>query len=159
MARSLDGTPTFSKSGQFGSYVKLVRVMSYAFITPRNPEKENWIGTQIYEQGTISQPQQIETRGFWPLIESRVKALEAASSSMTARQMEKVKENALRNPEKFLNSESTRVVLANRKLQHRMSARLRAEDFGIKGRDRNKLCPCGSGKKVKKCCGYSHGLL
>jgi len=25
--------------------------------------------------------------------------------------------------------------------------------FNLKGKDRNKLCPCGSGKKYKKCCG------
>lgn len=27
------------------------------------------------------------------------------------------------------------------------------KDVKMKGRDRNKLCPCGSGKKYKKCCG------
>src|SRR6266404_4046496 len=37
MARAVDGTPTFSEAGQFGSYVKLLRVMSYAFITHRDP--------------------------------------------------------------------------------------------------------------------------
>ena len=28
-----------------------------------------------------------------------------------------------------------------------------AERVKMKGRDRNKLCPCGSGKKLKRCCG------
>jgi len=159
MARAVDGTPTFSKAERFGSYVKLLRVMSYAFITPRDPEKEKWIGTQVGEQGTLKTPQEIKTRSFWPLVESRVRALESSPSNMTDRQLKKFEEVAMRDPEKFLKSESTRVVLANRKLEERMAARLRAEEFAIKGRDRNQPCPCGSGVKVKKCCGYSHGIL
>jgi hypothetical protein len=157
LARALDATPTFSKSGQVGCYVKVLRVMSYAFITPREPEDENWIGTQVFEQGTLSGPQTIDSRGFGPLIEDRVKVLEVASSKMTADQLERFKENAMRNPERFLNSETTRVALANRELQARMAVRLRARGSVAKGRDRNKPCGCGSGLKVKKCCGYTHG--
>lgn len=152
IVRALDGTPTFSKSGQFGSYVKLLRVMSYAFITPRNPQTDNWIGTQVGKQGTIAPPQSIDSHGFGPLIESRVQALESAPSSMTERQLEKFKENAIRDPGKFLNSESTRVFIANLKLQRRMAAK-RYRPVSMKGRDRNQSCPCGSGKKLKKCCG------
>jgi hypothetical protein len=106
LARAVDGTPTFSKTGQFGSYVKLLRVMSHAFITPRDPEKEKWAGTQIGEQGTLAGPQIINTRSFSPLIESRVRVLESAPSAMTERQLKKFKEAAMRDPEKFLNSES-----------------------------------------------------
>jgi hypothetical protein len=153
MARAVDGTPTFSKAGQFGSYVKLLRVMSYAFITPRDPEKEKWDGTQVGEQGTIKTPQNIRTQSFWPLVESRVQALESAPSTMTERQLKKFEEAAKRDPEKFLNSESTRVVLANRKLEQRMAAKYEGP-VAVKGRDRNQPCPCGSGKKQKKCCGY-----
>jgi SEC-C motif len=156
LARGLDGTPTFSEAGQFGCYVKLLRVMSYAFITPRDPEQEKWVGTQIGEQGTLAGPQTINTQSFWPLVDSRVRALEAAPSGMTARQRQKFEEAAMRDPEKFLNSESTRVVLANRQLERRMAAKHKGP-VAMKGRDRNQPCPCGSGKKQKKCCGmFTH---
>ena len=155
MARAVDGTPTFSEAGQFGSYVKLLRVMSYAFITPRDPTKENWVGTQVGEQGTLAGPQTIKTESFWPLVESRVRALESAPATMTERQREKFEEMAMRDPEKFLKSESARVVLANRKLEQRMAAKYR-RPIQMRGRDRNQPCPCGSGKKLKKCCGYAY---
>ncbi|PYX54573.1 MAG: hypothetical protein DMG76_21245 [Acidobacteria bacterium] len=144
MARAVDGTPTFSEAGQFGSYVKLLRVMSYAFITPRDPTKENWVGTQVGEQGTLAGPQTIKTESFWPLVESRVRALESAPATMTERQREKFEEMAMRDPEKFLKSESARVVLANRKLEQRMAAKYR-RPIQMRGRDRNQPCPCGSG--------------
>lgn len=152
MARALDGTPTFSKARRFGSYVKLLRVVSYCFITPRDPEKERWVGTQVGEQGTLKTPQDIHTTSFWPLIESRVRALESAPAAMTERQLKKFQESAMRNPEKFSKSETTRVVLANRKLEQRMAAKYTAP-IAMKGRDRNQSCPCGSGKKFKRCCG------
>jgi SEC-C motif len=151
MTRAIDGTPTYSDLGQVGSYVILLRLLSYAFITPR-PEEEKWIGTQVYDSGTIAGPQRLQTRDFWPLIESRIQALEAAPSTMTARQVEKFKQQAMRDPEKFLNSESTRVFLANRELKRKMAAKLDVGPHLIKGRDRNHPCPCGSGKKFKKCC-------
>jgi hypothetical protein len=153
LARGLDATPTFSESGQFGCYAKLLRVVSYAFITPRNPEKENWVGTQIGEQGTLAGPQTINTQSFWPLVDSRVRALEDAPPTMTERQLKKFKESAMQDPERFLNSESTRVALANRELEQRMAAKYQGPVV-MKGRDRNQPCPCGSAKKQKKCCGY-----
>jgi uncharacterized protein YecA (UPF0149 family) len=107
----------------------------------------------------ISQPQNIETTGFWPLVESRVAPMETAPISMTPRQVEKFKQSALQKPQKFLNSESIRVVLANRALRKRMKEKLAADPPALKGRDRNRESPCGSGKKLKKCCGYALGLL
>ncbi len=41
-------------------------------------------------------------------------------------------------------------LLAERQISQRTYF---AERLKMKGRDRNKLCPCGSGKKLKRCCG------
>jgi SEC-C motif len=153
MVRALDGTPTFSKAGQVGSYVKLLRMMSYAFITPRRPEHGNWVGTEIGEQGKLNGKQEIEATNLWPLIESRLKWLESAPSTMSERQMQKLRESAMRDPDKFLNSESTRVFLADRELERRMAAPKPDPSIFMKGRDRNPPCPCKSGKKLKNCCG------
>jgi len=60
-------------------------------------------------------------------------------------------EQAKANPHTFLDSDSFQVHLANRRMRGIDEAReMRIE---VKGRDRNQPCPCGSGKKAKKCHG------
>jgi hypothetical protein len=34
-----------------------------------------------------------------------------------------------------------------------------SETLAMKGRERNKPCPCGSGKKLKRCCGTQNYSL
>jgi hypothetical protein len=136
MARAFDATPIFTPSGYDALfYVKLPRLILLAFISPRDPKEEDWNGTQVATQVVI----QVK----------RAKALDDAPPTLTERQKQKLFEQAMANPQVFLNSDSFQVHLADRRLRALESARMiRVE---VKGRDRNKPCPCGSGIKAKKC--------
>lgn len=152
LVRALDATPTFSESGTVGCYVKLLRLITYAFLTPRDSKKEEWKGTKVFDQGEIRSPQEIRSAGLGPFLTDRMKALEQGSSRLTPRQFESLLEQAKSNPNRFLLSESYRVHKADRELRQRQGLQTLPHKLA-KGRDRNKPCICGSGRKFKKCCG------
>jgi hypothetical protein len=152
MARAFDGSPIFTAQGSEAlSYVKLPRLITLAFISPRNPNEENWNGTQIDAKGTIQVKQNVSTTRFGKFLLERAKLLGDAPTKLTDRQKQKLLEQARTNPQTFLNSDSFQVHLADRRLRAIEEARL--ERLEVKGRDRNKPCPCGSGIKAKKCHG------
>jgi SEC-C motif len=151
MARSFDSSWLQTPSGGAASYVKLPRLILLAFITPRNPDKEDWNGTQVAVQGTIQVKQEVSTTSIGQYILDRAKAVSDAPPTLTERQKQKILEQARVNPRAFLESDSYQVHLADRRIRALKEARdMRIE---VKGRDRNKPCPCGSGKKAKKCHG------
>jgi hypothetical protein len=150
LARGCDLTPTFSDSGSAGSYAKLVKIITVAFLTRRNVEDERWEGTLVEESGFLRTPQSMRTASFGPFIEERARNIESASRNLTARQTKKLLEIARREPERMLASETYRTFLADGQMRRR---RLNNQSIPIKGRDRNQPCRCESGLKYKKCCG------
>jgi hypothetical protein len=159
MARALDATPTFSDSGNAGIYAKLLKILTYSFLTKRDPEDEQWEGTLVLKEGEFRTPQTMNTASMGPFLIERMKAVEAAPPSLTPRQLEKVVRQAQTEPDRFLASESFRVHQADRELQRALRERsLSKTQFRklMKGRDRNQPCPCGSPRKFKNCCGRSY---
>jgi hypothetical protein len=152
MARAFDSTPIFTPSGTDAlSYVKLPRFIMLAFISPRDPKEEDWNGTQVATKGVIQVKQNISTARFGKYFLERAKELDDAPPALTDRQKQKLFEQAKANPQIFLESDSFQVHLADRRMRAIEAAR--NQRFDIKGRDRNKRCPCGSGIKAKKCHG------
>jgi hypothetical protein len=153
LATALDSRPTFSDSGHAGCYGKLLRVMSFSFMSSRDPLKEQWDGTQVFARGKLVGPRQsIKSSGFWPLIQASIKAVEEKEITMTDRQTNALLDAIQKDPQRFLNSESMRVREATVALSHRMAAK-EFSKVRVKGRNRNSPCPCGSGEKYKRCHG------
>jgi SEC-C motif len=154
LARGLDATPTYSDAGSVGIYAKMVKIMTVCFLTPGNPNKERWEGTAIVEQGTIRTPQQIYTASMGPFLEERARAVERASFSLTPRMKQQLLKSVASRPERFLSSESFRTYRDDMQFRQRQLSKRTARE-PTKGRDRNQPCPCGSGRKLKNCCGRS----
>jgi hypothetical protein len=159
MARALDATPTFSDSGNAGVYAKLLKIITVSFLTPRDPENEQWEGTPVLKQGELRTPQTMRTASMGPFLIDRAKAIETGPRTLTPRQMAKLMKQAETEPDRFLSSESFRVHQADMELQDALRAKsLSKTRFRklMKGRDRNQPCPCGSPRKFKNCCGRSY---
>ena len=152
LARAFDASPIHTPSGNDALfYVKLPRLILLAFITPRNAKDEDWNGTRVSAQGVIHTKQDVSTTRFGEFLLGRAKAIDDAPPTLTARQKRKILEQARANPRTLLDSDSFQVHLADRRM--RAIEEARAMRIEVKGRDRNKPCPCGSGKKAKKCHG------
>jgi uncharacterized protein YchJ len=156
LARGFDATPVFAEAGAVAVYAKVIKIMTHAFLTPRDGEKERWEGTQVFEEGVLRTPQQIHTASIWPFLESRAKAVEQAALSLTAPQKQRLAKSILAAPERFVASETFRTHMADAVLRSRIVQRetaLTVPANVTKGRDRNQPCPCGSGWKTKRCHG------
>jgi hypothetical protein len=152
IARAFDASPIFTPSGSDALfYVKLPRLIMLAFISPRDPAEEDWNGTQVVTRGVIQVRQNVSTTRFGQFLLERAKAVETNAPMFTERQMQKILEQAKANPRAFLDSDSYRVHIADQRM--RAIAEARNARIEVKGRDRNKPCPCGSGRKAKKCHG------
>lgn len=151
LARAFDATPAFSEAGDTYAYTLLPKIVTFSFLAPRDSSKEDWRGTQIHDGGTITIPQEIRSSLFGNFIRSRMKLIEQAKKTMTPRQTQRLMEQVEKDPESLLSSESFQVFLADQR--HRQSKILGDPSGLTKGRDRNKPCYCGSGRKYKKCCG------
>jgi hypothetical protein len=152
VARAFDASPVFTPNGNVALfYVKLPRIIMAAFISARDPAEEDWKGTQIAAQGVIQAKQTVHSGRFFQFFLGRAKAVEEVPPTFTERQMQKMLEQARMNPMAFLDSDSFQVHLADRRMRAMEEAR--AMHIEVKGRDRNKPCPCGSGRKAKKCHG------
>jgi hypothetical protein len=155
LSRGFDATPFFNKSQEAGVYAMVVRTLTFSYLTPMSGEKE--IGTQVFEQGTIGVGQTIQ-RGIGKFIVERAKsAMSRLPKTLSDKQKQKLMEEARTNPAKFVRADdSFRTHHADVRLTHAMQRRRQIEALnqGMKGRDRNQPCPCGSGKKYKKCHGY-----
>jgi hypothetical protein len=156
-ARTFDATPIYSLQDTAGAYAKLAKIMTFSFFTPLDPQNEDWKGTRVFESGTLQTPQQIATTSIGPFLESRAEVVEKTLSALTARDKQRINDSVLANPRRALSSESYRTRLADQELTERLEAarreQLHAELADMRGRDRNRRCPCGSGKKYKKCHG------
>jgi hypothetical protein len=150
-ARAFDAAPVFSKAGEAIVYAKLAKIIVVAFLTPRNPERENWEGTQVLSTGTLRTAQTMNTTGFGAFLEDRMRLLERIPRKMTPRQIDKLVAAVEAEPSKLPSSESYRVFLADQEVRQCLQTPFR--QFPMRGSDRNRPCPCGSGRKYKRCCG------
>lgn len=156
LSRGFDLTPIFSDTGMAGVYAMIVKTVTFSYLTPPSGETDNMVGTQISEQGVLKSPQTIQSR-IGSFIVGRAKAIEKFPKTLTDRQKEKLFEKARTEPEEILRSESFRTSSADAYLKENFRRRAVAAALrrGMKGRDRNAPCPCGSGEKYKRC----HGLI
>jgi hypothetical protein len=131
----------------------IARVMTFSYLTPRSAE-DKMLGTQIAEHGVLQTGQRIEG-ALGPFILGRAQVVEQFPKTISARQRERLFERARKEPEQFLQSEGFRMFEADRSLKEKMRQNLIKKEIKrwMKGRDRNSPCPCGSGKKYKKCHG------
>jgi hypothetical protein len=150
LARGFDLTPVYSESGIAGVYAMIVRTLTFSYLTPK-AAKDKMIGTQIVEEGVLQTPQTIQS-DLGSFIVGRARAIERFPLTLSERQKEKLFEKAQKEPEKVFRPESFRAFEADRALKEKMHRRL--AERPMKGSERNLPCPCGSGKKYKKC----HGL-
>lgn len=149
MARSIDASHIYNDQGDAGVYVKLPRIITVSFIRLGN-QRDHWQGTRLDVQGTLTIPQQPSVPIFTQVLLERAKLLDNARPMLTARQKEKIQKQAETRPETIRNSDSFQVYVADRNMD--ISPRYQPP-YEIKGRDRNKPCPCGSRIKAKKCHG------
>jgi hypothetical protein len=154
LTRGFDLTPIYSDAGMTGVYAMVVRVMTFSYLTPKGNE-DKMVGTQIAEHGVLRTGQRIEGR-LGPFILRRAQAVEQFPKTLSARQREKLFERARKEPEKFFQSKDFRAFEADRGLKEKMHQKLIKKEMKrrMKGRERNSPCPCGSGKKYKKCHGH-----
>jgi hypothetical protein len=150
LARGFDLTPIYSESGMAGVYAMIVRTLTFSYLTPK-AAKDKMIGTQIAEEGLLQTGQTIQ-RSLGSFIVGRAKAIERFPATLSERQKAKLFERARKEPEKVFRPESFRAFEADQALKEKIHRRL--AERPMKGRERNLPCPCGSGKKYKKC----HGL-
>jgi hypothetical protein len=156
MSRSFDADGISSVSGTVGVYAKVLKLLTFSFLTPRNSKIEIWEGTQLADGGVLRTPQQVNSAGLGPFLEGRVKAVERALSSLPPHEKQRIAAKALKNPKRVLASQSYQTHLADRTLRrNRMQSHpgLSPSNLRQKGRDRNKPCGCGSKKKYKNCHG------
>jgi len=153
LARGLDVTPVYSDAGMAGVYAMVVRTLTFSDLTP-NPDRDKMVGTQIAERGVLRTPQRVDAE-LGSFIVGRAKAIEQFPKTLSERQKQKLYERVSKEPEKYLRSESVRAFEADMRLKEKMHKQLLRKEMKrrMKGRDRNNLCFCGSGKKYKKCHG------
>ncbi len=154
LSRGFDLTPIFSDTGMAGVYAMILKTMTFSYLTPPSGEADNMVGTLVSEQGVLKSPQTVQSR-IGSFIIGRAKAIEQFPKTLTDRQKEKLFEKARIAPEEILRSESFRTSSADAYLKEKFRRREVAAALrrGMKGRDRNAPCPCGSGEKYKRCHG------
>jgi hypothetical protein len=157
LARSIHGEPICTKSGVLAIHAKLARVMSVAFVTPRDRIKEEWIGTQVGDEGILTVPQEIRSTGLGPYLNERALEMEEASKRMPEREKNRISNAMLANPRRALASDTYRTHVRETEFNERLAEMFARDNADVlsqmKGRDRNQLCPCKSGQKYKKCHG------
>ena len=149
MVRSIDASHIYNDKGDAGVYVKLPRIVTVSFIKLDN-HRDHWQGTKLGTQGILTVPQQASIPFFLHVLLERARLLDNAPPMLTDRQKKKIQEQAESRPETILNSDSFQVYVGDRNMS--IGPRYQ-RSYEIKGRDRNKPCPCGSTIKAKKCHG------
>lgn len=127
-------------------YSKFLRFLSYAWVTPLDAKL--WVNTAVDPSGGhMSARQQMNDAGSDAAILGRAQQIgEQFNRTISDRQREKIGLWCIENAESILQSDLGRAIEAD------FSAQIdptlgRKEKIG-----RNELCPCGSGRKFKKCC-------
>jgi hypothetical protein len=144
-ARAFDAT-FFELEGRCYVVSKFARFFFVALLTPG--QENDWIGTRIDGTGgTLSIPQEIRDGGFGGWLMARAKfAYEKFASGLSYKQSQAIEAHGNENAERIQNSDLFRVAMAD----HLDDLRIRASVGKI---GRNDACPCGSGRKFKKCHG------
>jgi hypothetical protein len=113
--RTVDATVALSKRTLF-IYTKPLRSLVFSPIVPASAG--GWVNSRVHAgHGRIVSPQRIAMPGFLDFLNSR--AEEAFREPLSERQMAKIGEAMLRDPERALSSESHKVHQANRQLLDR----------------------------------------
>lgn len=149
MARAVDGTIVHSTSA-CAIYAKFSRFVLFAAITPF--DETLWINTRISPSGgTLLVPQEIRDGHLGRFMIGRARMVaESSRTPLTEKQKQFYDEILARNPERFLNSDLGKVMLAD------LNATIDPHVLYPKDKiGRNERCPCGSGLKYKKCHGKS----
>lgn len=143
LLRGVDQSIVYSKRGELGILVKLPAILFVANINPNsNP---NWIGTKIDKSGMINFPQRFVFDEIFNYLVKQSREVMSASAGMSSEQAGKLAKAVLEDKTKAKRSLSYKALKANKKLfESKFSKKYR--------KGRNEPCPCGSGKKYKKCC-------
>ena len=147
MARAIDATVGFSKRECF-VYIKFCRFLLFGAITPIDESK--WINTRIHVGGgTLKTPSIIKHAGVGSFLVNRAEvSRKEYESRVSQRTKERIAEHYKRELPRLVGSDLLRVQYADY-LQEVVPPPVMPE--GKVGR--NDPCPCGSGKKYKKCHG------
>lgn len=108
--QGVDGTLPANTSEVY-AYVKLPAIVFFAGINPRRPA--GFKNTRILPSGTIkASNQEVRNRVFGEFLVNRAQEVRKLTRVTSARQQSIIRETALRNPERALNSQSYKVFLA-----------------------------------------------
>ena len=112
LLRGIDVTAVVG-SGVLAIYAKLMRMMFYSPIIPRNPT--GLTNTRIHAgAGRLISPQTLAIPGFMDFVKSRI--AEAYSEPLSRNQVRVITEAILKDPERVARSESLKVRKASRRL-------------------------------------------
>jgi hypothetical protein len=110
--RAVDATTAVGNRGIF-VYTKALRSLIFSPIVPSTPS--GWENTRVHAgQGRLVSPQKIAMRGFGAFFNSRIEL--AFGRPLSGKQLTKIEEAMVQNPDRALASESYKVRVASRKL-------------------------------------------
>lgn len=143
--RAMDGTVVTSEEDCL-VYAKFSRFLIFAGITPIN--NDLWINTRIdVVGGAILVPQELKDGNIGEFLIDRAKMTnEAMVNGLSDNQKEVIKKSATKDYSKLKNSDLLKVMNAD-------SSKIIDPSIMHKKIGRNEKCPCGSGKKYKRCHG------
>jgi hypothetical protein len=111
LLRAVDAT-VVDGTRNLGVYVKLLRSMVYAPISPANPA--GWAGTRIYAGGGTMKHQNLSMQSFGAFVQMRVGLLH--ETPLTDKVVNMISKSLKKDPERALNSESFAVHRASQDL-------------------------------------------
>lgn len=145
LVNGVDGVVVRSDT-RCGVYSKFLRFLSYAWVSPI--DRTLWVNTAVDPAGGhMTARQQMNDADAGAAISDRARRIgEQFNKNVSGHQREKISQWVIDNAEKVVKSDLGRALEAD------FSAHVdpmlgRREKIG-----RNEPCPCGSGRKFKKCC-------
>ncbi len=113
MYRAVDATTAFGNRGGLFVYTKALRSLAFSPIVPSSPS--GWKNTRVHaHHGRLVSPQKIAMKGFGEFFNSRIEL--AFGRPISSKQLAKIEEAMVENPERALTSESYKVRIARREL-------------------------------------------
>jgi hypothetical protein len=150
LARAIDGCVVTSNTA-CAVYVKFARFIIWAEITEFNPA--DWENTRVANgPGVLNVPQGIRDGNFGDFLLHRTKqASEAYWKRISKRQQAIIEKRFVEEASSLRGTDFWRALEAD------MEARVDPHPWIHRKIGRNELCPCGSGKKYKRCHGDGGG--
>jgi hypothetical protein len=144
LARAVDSTIIVSGSGRCGVYAKFARFVLFAELSDDFDPAE-WINTRVNAQSGVllkDGPQEIKDAHFGSFLRERAQVMRSLMKKVSPAQATRIAEHSIVNAARIRSSELGQVLAAD------AFARKRVPKV-----ERNDPCPCGSGRKYKKCHG------